>query len=85
MSQAQGNSQTGQQVFSVELREPQDGTTNGVLVLPFGLDIQTPVTLKIDEQALGQSAVFNTRLVGSTEGGTFDGMYVEIYAAPKSE
>lgn len=62
MSQVQGNNQTGQQFFAIELREPADGITNGVLVLPFGLDIQTPVTLKIDDQDLGQGARFNTCL-----------------------
>lgn len=62
MSQVQGNNQTGQQVFAVELREPVDGITNGVLVLPFGLDVQTAVTLKIDDQDLGQGARFTTCL-----------------------
>ncbi|UXN75765.1 invasion associated locus B family protein (plasmid) [Devosia sp. A8/3-2] len=63
-SQAQGNSQTGQQVFAIELYASQQGVRNGVLILPFGLDIQSPVTLKIDEQALGSGSKFTTCMPG---------------------
>ncbi|WP_390888756.1 invasion associated locus B family protein [Devosia neptuniae] len=63
-SQAQGDSQTGQQVFAIELYASQRGARSGVLVLPFGLDIQSPVTLKIDEQALGSGAKFTTCVPG---------------------
>ncbi|AOR77765.1 invasion associated locus B family protein [Novosphingobium resinovorum] len=60
MSQAQGNNQTGQQVFAIELRGPVEGTTTGVLVMPFGLDIQETVNLRVDDQQLGQGARFTT-------------------------
>lgn len=63
-SQAQGNSQTGQQVFAIELYGTQQGALDGVLILPFGLDIQSPVTLKVDEQALGSEAKFTTCMPG---------------------
>lgn len=60
IGQAQGNSQTGQQVLAVELRAPVDGASEGVLVLPFGLAVMEKVTLKIDDQVLGQGASFST-------------------------
>lgn len=63
-SQAQGNNQTGQQVFAIELYAAQQGASNGVLILPFGLDIQQPVALAIDEQALESTAEFTTCVPG---------------------
>ncbi|MCD4512140.1 hypothetical protein LQT97_12965 [Brucella pseudogrignonensis] len=36
VSQEQGNNQTGQRVFAIDLQPPADGQTNGVLLLPFG-------------------------------------------------
>lgn len=60
IGQAQGNAQTGQQVLAIELRAPVDGAAEGVLVLPFGLAVMEKVTLKIDDQVLGQGASFST-------------------------
>jgi len=59
-SQEQGNSQTGQRLFVIELQPPADGQTNGVLLLPFGLKLDDGVKLKLDEQNLGQGARFST-------------------------
>ncbi len=59
-SQEQGNSQTGQRVFAIELQPPADGQTNGLLLLPFGLKLDDGVKLKLDEQNLGQGARFST-------------------------
>ncbi|MDH4990682.1 invasion associated locus B family protein [Aquamicrobium lusatiense] len=59
-SQEQGNSQTGQRLFAIELQPPADGQTNGVLLLPFGLKLDDGVKLKLDEQNLGQGARFST-------------------------
>lgn len=60
-SQSQGNSQTGQRVFAVELQPAtSDGQTNGMLLLPFGLKLDHGVKLKIDEQNLGWGARFST-------------------------
>lgn len=60
-SQDQGNKQTGQRLFGIELQPATtDGVTNGVLLLPFGLKLDDGVKLKIDEQALGQGARFST-------------------------
>lgn len=61
-SQEQGNSQTGQRLFAIELQPPADGQTNGVLLLPFGLKLDDGVKLKLDEQNLGQGARFSTCL-----------------------
>lgn len=60
MSQTQGDKQTGQRIFAVELQTPKDGKTDGVLLLPFGLKLDDGVKLKIDEQNLGQGARFST-------------------------
>lgn len=59
-SQEQGNSQTGQRLFAIELQPPANGQTNGVLLLPFGLKLDDGVKLKLDEQNLGQGARFST-------------------------
>lgn len=59
-SQSQGDSQTRQRVFAIELQPPAEGLTNGVLLLPFGLALDEGVKLKIDDQDLGQGARFST-------------------------
>ena len=61
-SQEQGNSQTGQRLFAIDLQPPEEGQTNGVLLLPFGLKLDEGVKLKLDEQNLGQGARFSTRI-----------------------
>lgn len=61
-SQEQGNSQTGQRLFAIDLQPSADGQTNGVLLLPFGLKLDDGVKLKLDEQNLGQGARFSTCL-----------------------
>lgn len=64
MSQAQGNQQTGQQIFAIELYGTTNGNGSGILVLPFGLDVQTPVKLSVGEEALGEDASFTTCMPG---------------------
>lgn len=60
-SQDQGNAQTGQRLFGIELQAATPaGQTDGVLLLPFGLKLDDGIKLKIDEQALGQGARFST-------------------------
>ncbi|MBN8939801.1 MAG: invasion associated locus B family protein [Rhizobiales bacterium] len=61
-SQSQGNQQTGQRSFAIEFRLPENGKTDGVLLLPFGLNLDLGVKLKIDEQDLGQGVRFSTCL-----------------------
>ncbi|MBM7326269.1 invasion associated locus B family protein [Agrobacterium sp. S2] len=60
LSQEQGNKQTGQRLFAIDLQPPADGQTSGVLLLPFGLKLDDGVKLKLDEQNLGQGARFST-------------------------
>lgn len=58
-SQAQGDSQSGQRTFAIELRPPADGRTEGMLLMPFGLKLADGVRLKIDDQNLGQGAQYS--------------------------
>jgi invasion protein IalB len=60
LAHAQGNSQTGQRVFAVELRTPKDGKTEGTILMPFGLKLDTGVLLKLDDKDLGQGLHFST-------------------------
>lgn len=59
-SQMRGNQQTGQRSFSIELRPPADGKTEGVLVMPFGLALAAGVKLALDDKPLGQTVPFST-------------------------
>jgi invasion protein IalB len=58
--QSQGNSQTGQRTFAIELRAPEGGKTEGTLLLPFGLSLDTGVKLKVDDKDLGSTLRFST-------------------------
>ena len=39
LSQAQGNKETGQRVFAIELQPPGGGKTDGTILMPFGLNL----------------------------------------------
>ena len=58
--QSQANSQTGQRTFAIELRAPQDGKTEGTLLLPFGLNLDAGVKLKLDDRDIGPAVRFST-------------------------
>jgi len=60
LSQAQGNNQTGQRTFAIELRMPKDGKTDGTILMPFGLRLDAGAILKLDDQSLGQGLRFST-------------------------
>ena len=62
LSQAQGNSQTGQRTFAIELRAPVDGTANGTILMPFGLKLDSGARLKLDDKNLGPSLRYSTCL-----------------------
>jgi invasion protein IalB len=62
LAHAQGNNQTGQRVFAIELRTPKDGKTEGTILLPFGLKLDSGVVLKLDDKDLGQGLRFSTCL-----------------------
>ncbi len=60
LSQEQGNKQTGQRTFAIELRTPKDGKTDGTILMPFGLKLDSGAILKLDDKDLGQGVRFST-------------------------
>jgi invasion protein IalB len=60
LSQAQGNAQTNQRVFAIELRAPKDGRTEGAILMPFGLKLENGAVLQLDDKQLGQNLRFST-------------------------
>jgi invasion protein IalB len=60
LSQAQGNKDTGQRSFAIEMRAPKDGKSSGVILMPFGLKLETGAILKLDDKDLGQGLRFST-------------------------
>lgn len=62
LSQSQGNSQTGQRVFAIELRTPKDGRAEGTILVPFGMKLDNGAVLRLDDKDLGQGLRFSTCL-----------------------
>jgi invasion protein IalB len=60
LSQAQGNKETGQRVFAIELRSPAGGKTEGTVLMPFGLNLDAGALLKLDDKDLGKGLRFST-------------------------
>ncbi len=60
LSQAQGNNQTGQRIYAIELRPPADGKTDGTILMPFGLNLDSGAILKLDDKDLGKGLRFST-------------------------
>lgn len=61
MRQEQSSTQTGQRVLTAELRNVAGGKVDGVILMPFGLDLAKGASLKIDEAA-GPTLAFSTCL-----------------------
>ncbi|MBC8718060.1 invasion associated locus B family protein [Ochrobactrum sp. Marseille-Q0166] len=59
--QDQSSAQTGQRVLTAELRNIAGGKVEGVILMPFGLDLAKGATLKTDETA-GPTLTFSTCL-----------------------
>ncbi|MBC2884470.1 invasion associated locus B family protein [Ochrobactrum sp. CM-21-5] len=59
MRQDQSSSETGQRVLTVELRNIAGGKAEGVILMPFGLDLAKGAALKIDDAA-GPNLTFST-------------------------
>ena len=57
--QSQGDRRTGKRLFSVELRPPKDGKSEGLILMPFGLQIEPGVSFKLDDRQLGKGAPFS--------------------------
>jgi invasion protein IalB len=62
MSQAQGNNQTGQRMFAIELYTPKSGKTDGAVLMPFGLKLDSGAILKLDDKDFGQGIRYSTCL-----------------------
>lgn len=60
VAQSQGDSRTGRRKFGIELKSPQDGQAQGVVVMPFGLAIEPGITFKLDDQVLGKGAPYSS-------------------------
>ncbi|MEH2626459.1 invasion protein IalB [Bradyrhizobium sp. AZCC 1719] len=60
LSHAQGNNQTGQRIFAIELRPPSEGKTEGAILMPFGLNLDSGAILKLDDKDLGKGLRFST-------------------------
>jgi len=58
--QSQGDRRTGRRQFSVELRSPKEGRAEGLILMPFGLQIEPGVTFKLDDRALGKGAPYSS-------------------------
>jgi invasion protein IalB len=59
--QAQVNKE-GQRAFVVEMRLSKDGSSQGTILMPFGLKLDAGVNLKLDNQEIGQGLRFSTCL-----------------------
>ncbi|MFE1599149.1 invasion associated locus B family protein [Methylobacterium sp. ID0610] len=60
LSQAQGEAQTGRRRFSIELRPPENGRSEGVVLMPLGLSIEPGISFKLDDATLGKGAFYTT-------------------------
>jgi invasion protein IalB len=60
LAHTQASNQTGQRIFAIELRTPKDGKTEGTILMPFGLKLDSGTTLKLDDKDLGQALRFST-------------------------
>jgi invasion protein IalB len=56
--------QNGQRVLAIELNAPSGNTVAGTLVMPFGLALDSGVTLQIDEKPALQPVRFRTCMPG---------------------
>ncbi|MEL4073175.1 invasion associated locus B family protein [Ochrobactrum sp. GPK 3] len=57
--QEQSNPQNGQRVLTAELRNGASGKVEGVILLPFGLDLAKGVSVKIDD-TVGPNLTFSS-------------------------
>lgn len=60
VTQSQGDRQSGRRQFVFEIRTPQEGRAEGLILMPFGLNIESGVTFKLDEAVLGKGAPYTT-------------------------
>jgi invasion protein IalB len=56
----QADTQTMRRVFEIKLRTPSDGRLAGMILMPFGLKLDSGVVLKLDDKDLGEGLRFLT-------------------------
>ncbi len=77
LSQMQVNKENRQRVFAVELSVPKPNTADGLVILPFGLDVARGVTLVLDDGKPGDKIDFRTCVpVGCLVPLSFDTAYI---------
>jgi invasion protein IalB len=57
---AQVNNQTRQRVFEIQLRAPKDAKTEGTILMPFGLKLDSGAIVTLDDKDIGQPLRFST-------------------------
>jgi invasion protein IalB len=58
--QVQTNNQTRQRVFEIQLHAPKDAKTEGTVLMPFGLKLDSGAIVTLDDKDLGQPLRFST-------------------------
>ncbi|MDH7798184.1 MULTISPECIES: invasion associated locus B family protein [unclassified Beijerinckia] len=54
LSQAQGNGQTRQTVFAIDLDVPRDNNLTGTVLMPLGVKLDAGAIVRLDDKPLGQ-------------------------------
>ena len=82
-SQQQTNKETGQLLLAIELRALLPDFAEGTLILPFGLALQSPISLEINNAPIGTPLLVRTCLpVGCLAGVSLDaGMIASLKKA----
>jgi invasion protein IalB len=79
LSQQQTDKNSGQLLLAIELNAPAIDKAEGTLILPFGLALDQPVTLQVDDAAASPTLRFRTCLpVGCLVRLTFDSTSVAL-------
>jgi invasion protein IalB len=60
LMQTQGNNQTRQRLFEIELQTPRDGKMEGTILMPFGLKLDNGAVVTLDEKDFGPGLRFST-------------------------
>ncbi|MCL2429577.1 MAG: invasion associated locus B family protein [Alphaproteobacteria bacterium] len=58
--QAQVNNQTRQRMFEIQLHAPKDAKTEGTVLMPFGLKLDSGAIVTLDDKDIGQALRFST-------------------------
>lgn len=56
--QAQGTRRDNRREFAIELRPPANDRTDGLILMPFGFQIESGVSFKLDDAVLGKGAPY---------------------------